>query len=98
MTITYSIAEARDKFAAIVHEAEATDQPVQVTRRGQPVAVILSQEKYERLLQDEPTKPDFWTAYMQWRKEWNVDELDLDPDEIWGDVRDRTGKRGQSWL
>ncbi|KAA3664956.1 MAG: type II toxin-antitoxin system Phd/YefM family antitoxin [Chloroflexi bacterium] len=85
----YSIAEARNQFAAIVRDAEKTNQPVQVTRRGQPVAVILSAEEYARLIANQP-KQDFWTAYLEWRKKWNVDELDMDPDEIWGDVRDRT--------
>jgi prevent-host-death family protein len=86
---TYSIAEARNRFTAIIRDAEETNQPVQVTRRGEPVAVILSTAEYERLAARQP-KPDFWAAYQAWRRQWDVDELDLDPDDIWGDVRDRT--------
>lgn len=86
---TYSIAEARNQFAAIVRDAEDTNQPVQVTRRGQPVAVILSAEEYAKLLANQP-KRDFWTAYLEWRQKWDIDNLDIDPDDIWADVRDRT--------
>ena len=89
MATTYSIAEARNQFAALVRDAEENNQPVQVTRRGQPVAVILSAQEYARLLASQPER-NFWAAYQEWRQKWNVSELDLDPDEIWGDVRDQT--------
>jgi len=86
---SYSIAEARNQFAALVRDAEESNQPVQVTRRGQPVAVILSAEEYARLLANQPER-DFWAAYKEWRQKWQVSELDMDPEEIWGDVRERT--------
>ena len=89
MTTTYSIAEARNQFATLVRDAEESNQPVQVTRRGQPVAVILSAEEYARLLANQPER-DFWSAYQEWRQKWNVSELDMNPDEIWVDVRERT--------
>ncbi len=89
MATSYSIAEARNQFAALVRNAEENNQAVQVTRRGQLVAVILSAQEYARLLANQSER-DFWAAYQEWRQKWNVSELDLDPDEIWGDVRDQT--------
>jgi len=89
MTTTYSIAEARNQFAALIRDAEENNQRVQVTRRVQPVAVILSAEEYARLLANQPER-NFWAAYQAWRQKWNVAELDMDPDEIWGDVREKT--------
>lgn len=86
---TYSIAEARNQFTAIVRDAEETNQPVKVTRRGRPVAVILSVEEYDKLLANQPER-DFWRAYLEWREKWNIDNQDIDPDDIWADVRDRT--------
>ena len=44
----YSIAEARNNLPRLVHVAE-DGEPVRLTRRGQPVAVILSLHEYERL-------------------------------------------------
>lgn len=34
MITTYSIAEVRNQFASLIRDAEANNQPVQVTRRG----------------------------------------------------------------
>jgi prevent-host-death family protein len=89
MTTSYSIAEARDQFAALVRDAEESNRPVQVTRRGQPVAVILSADEYARLLANQLER-NFWDRYQEWRQNWHMSELDLDPEEIWGDVRERT--------
>ena len=89
MTTTYSIAEARNQFATLIRNAEENHQPVQVTRRGQPVAVILSAEEYTRLLANQPER-NFWAAYQGWRQKWNVSELNIDPEEIWGGVREQT--------
>lgn len=86
---TYSIAEARNQFTALIRNVENTAQSIEVTRRGHPVVVILSTEEYARLLDNQP-KRDFWAAYQEWRKKWSIDELDIDPDEIWGNIRDRT--------
>ena len=44
MNTTYSIAEARNQFADLIHKVEEKGEPVQVTRRGEPVAVILSKD------------------------------------------------------
>ena len=90
MQTTYSIVEARNKFATLVHNAETQHQPVRVTRRGNPVAVILSIDVYEELSKrEERPKYDFGTTYLEWRKKWQVDQWDEDFDP-WADVRDRT--------
>ncbi len=61
----YSIAEARHDLAAIVKELE--QQPaIQITRRGQPVAVLVSTREFERL-SSKPT--GFWEAYTSFREQ-----------------------------
>ena len=52
--------------------------------------MIVSATEYDRLA---AKRPDFWEAYQAWRKKFNVDELDLDPDEIYGNIRDRSPGR-----
>jgi prevent-host-death family protein len=89
MAVSYSIAEARNQFTALVRDAEERKKPIQVTRRGQPVVVILSTEEYDRLLANQPER-DFWAAVEEWQQKWQVAKLDMDPEEIWRDVRDRT--------
>ncbi len=44
----YSIAEARNHFTAIVRDVER-EAAVELTRRGKPVAVLLSVQEYKRL-------------------------------------------------
>jgi prevent-host-death family protein len=83
----YSIAEARHNLAAIVHQLEH-DSPVELTRRGEPVAVLLSTETYRRLL---PTT-GFWEAYTDFRTNLSADDLVGAPD-LFADLRDRSPGR-----
>ena len=75
-----SIAGARDRLASLVHEVEE-GSPVEITRRGRPVAVLLSYHEYQRLLGDGPS---FWDAMMAWRASTHADDaqsiLGIEPD------------------
>lgn len=83
----YSIAQARDQLTQLVHQAE--QGPVELTRRGKRVAVILSAEAYDRLL---VPKSDFWTSLVKFRERL-VEAIDIDPDAVFKDVRDRSPGR-----
>jgi prevent-host-death family protein len=49
MSKSYSVAEARDQLAALIRRAEE-GETLTVTRRGKPVARVLSEEAYRKLL------------------------------------------------
>lgn len=84
----YSIAEARHNLAAIVHELEA--QPViELTRRGAPVAVLVSVDAFRRLQGDSPS---FWDAYTAFRSTFDPAEFGGEPD-VFGTVRDSSPGR-----
>lgn len=85
----YSIAEARDRFAQLVHVVE-NGKPVQITRRGKPVAVVLSLGEYQRLL---ATKVGFGSALAEFRQNCQIQSLDINPDEVFQDVRDHSPGR-----
>jgi prevent-host-death family protein len=89
----YSIAEARDHLPRIVHEAEDAG-PIELTRRGRPVAVVISMRRYEEVTGG---RRPLWEVIDAWRKEHDVQALDIDPDEVWGDVRDRGAGRDFKW-
>ena len=91
MTKKYSIAEARDNFTSVVHEAEKGTQ-VELTRRGKPVAVLIGVGDFERLTQD---GSGFWKAYEAFRS--RSDLAKIDPDEVFGDVRDPSPGRDFDW-
>ncbi|MEZ4656975.1 MAG: type II toxin-antitoxin system Phd/YefM family antitoxin [Caldilineaceae bacterium] len=81
---SYSIAEARDKFAAIVHTV-GTESAIELTRRGEPVAMIVSIAEYRRMKEG---RRDFWSVYTDYRRQFNLADLDIDPDDVYADVRD----------
>lgn len=72
---SYSIAEAKDHFAEIVHEAEQR-APVEITRRGRPVAVLLSIDDYRRLQSQHHV---FVEAYNAFRQRHDLAQLAIEP-------------------
>lgn len=79
----YSIAQARDQLAQLVYQAEQGN-PVEITRRGKRVAVIISAEEYDRLSQ----KGDFGKSLAAFRERLEIENIDINPDEVFKDVRD----------
>lgn len=85
MTKKYSVAEARKQLPKLLHDIE-DGQAVEITRRGQPVAVVLSLADYRRLAN---APGAFGEAYGAWRR--SVDDADLDlPDDYFDGLRDRS--------
>jgi len=60
----FSIAEAKNKLPSIIHQVEKGPS-VKLTRRGEPVAVLLSVHEYE--LMDQKSS-GFWNALMTFRQ------------------------------
>lgn len=88
----YSIAETRDNLAAILHDLEKV-RSVEITRRGEPVAVILSKKEFDRL---QNRQYNFWDAYQNFLQQVDLKEADIDPEEIFGSVRDKSPGRDLS--
>ena len=57
---------------------------VALTRRGEPVAILLSMHEYQRLLAKETR---FWDAYTAFRTSVDLTQLDIEPNVFHG-VRD----------
>lgn len=85
MTKRRSIAEARNNLPQLIREAEA-GEPIELTRRGEGVAVLLGRQHYERLTAGTRRFSEAWDEF---RSEVDLAELDVDPDEIFADARDR---------
>jgi prevent-host-death family protein len=88
----YSIAEARDNLAALVHDLEKSER-IELTRRGEPVAVLLSLRAYRRLT---APRGSFWEAYRAFREAYPLEELDIQTDVFEG-VRDSSPGRDTAW-
>lgn len=76
MSKRYSIAEARSNLPSIVDRAEAGYE-VELTRRGKPVAVVVSLRELDRL---RGARGDFGAAYARFLKAHPVREVGLDAD------------------
>lgn len=59
----WSLQDAKNHFSAVV-EAALRGEPQRVTRRGKPVAVVLSAEEYERLHRLERAEAPSFTALL----------------------------------
>ncbi|HXU34265.1 MAG TPA: type II toxin-antitoxin system Phd/YefM family antitoxin [Thermoanaerobaculia bacterium] len=94
MSKRYSIAEARENFTTMVNEAEKGER-VELTRRGQPVAVLMSLAEYGQLAEG---KRSFWESYQDYlRRHPPADPSGIDIGDAFEGVRDPSPGRDFSW-
>jgi prevent-host-death family protein len=74
MSRRYSIAEARANLPIIVDQAEA-GQEIELTRRGKPVAVLVSLGEFVRLRGE---RPRFGDAYRRFLKAHVLQNVGVD--------------------
>ena len=89
MTDRHSIAEARRNLPTLVRDAEK-GKAVELTRRGEPVAVLIGCREFERLSSQ---RRSFGDAYREFASTVQLAALALDPDELFGNVREETAGR-----
>jgi prevent-host-death family protein len=85
-----SVAEARNNLPALIHSAERS--PVEILRRGQPVAVLLSHAAFERL---QGRDASAWKALQRFRASHDLESLDLQG--VFDDTRDGSRSRAVKW-
>ena len=88
MSKKYSIAEARSQLPTIVDQAEAGVE-IELTRRGHPVAVVVSHREFERL---RGKRLHFSDAYRRFLERYSLREIGIQRDFV-TTVRDRTTGR-----
>lgn len=74
MSKKYSIASVRSHLPGILHDVEH-GEPVEITRRGKPIAVVLSVEAFHRL---STPRASFAQTYAAWRSSVAPEDLDVD--------------------
>ena len=84
MSRRQSIADARKNLPELVRQAES-GKPVELTRRGELVAVLVGRKEYDRLTAPARTFGDAWEKFS---RTVDLREANIDPDEIFSDVRD----------
>ena len=76
MAPKYSIAEARARLRSIVEQVEAGGE-VELTRRGKPVAVMLSLREFDRL---QGKRRNFSEAYQSFLANHSLKDIGLERD------------------
>ena len=84
----YTIAEARSQLPTIVDQAEAGIE-VELTRRGQPVAVVVALREFERL---RGRRRDFGDAYRKFLVTYSLETIGVE-EKFAASIRDRTRGR-----
>lgn len=84
----YSIAEARSLLPSIIDEAESGIE-VELTRRGQPVAVLVSRREFERLRGKRLHFSDAYRTFLEW---YSFEEIAIEDDGAVS-TRDKTTGR-----
>ncbi len=85
----HSIAAARSQLPRLVRQAES-GKAVELTRRGQAVAVLIGKQQYERLAERARRFSEAWDAYT---RTVDLRALEIDPDEVFAGARDRSSGR-----
>ena len=86
MSDKHSIAEECHNLPELVREAEK-GMAVELTRCGEPVAVLLGWRRFERLISN---RRGFATAYRDFRNKIGLTELALDPGELFARMLEET--------
>lgn len=89
MAQRYTISEARANLPSIVDAAEG-GASIELTRRGKPVAVVISRQELERLRAGRPT---FAEAYAKFRESHPPDPASAIETSFWNELRDRSPGR-----
>ena len=66
---------------------------MRLTRHGKPVAVLLGYTEFDRLVSD---RRDFSAAYGEFSESHDLEDLNIAPDEVFGDSRDESAGRDVS--
>ena len=88
----YSIAEARNRFAEIVQDLKYVSR-VEVTRRGRPVAILMSIDEFEML---RGGNVSFVSAYEAFRNTYDLAKEGIEP-EVFENLRDPAVGREMNW-
>lgn len=84
MSEQHSIAEARSNLPDLVRKAES-GKAVELTRRGELVAVLIGRKQYDRLVSRSRRFSEAWDDFSG---DVELAELGIDPDEVFAQVRD----------
>lgn len=85
----YSIDQVQEHLDTIIQEVEQ-GKAVEITRQGKQIAAFVPAVEYNRFVR---SKLEFGQALDKFRQEILEEGIEIDPDEVFKDVRDRSPGR-----
>ena len=71
--IEATVVDAKNQLPRLIRRAEQ-GEPVHITRHGKPVAVLLAEQDYARLIKGGTPQQDFLDFLQQWRARMSADD------------------------
>lgn len=89
-----SVAQAKNNLPSLIQQVESGDA-VRITRRGHPVAVLLSEREFARLQAPQTGFADF---LRDWRRDMQTQETAFADGGEFDNVRDNSGRQVEALL
>lgn len=93
MSKSSTISGAKNLIGRLVHEAEGGEQ-VEITRSGHAIDYVVGARELARL---ERSVPDFWQLYEGFRASHDLENLAIDPAEVFAADKDPSPGRDFFW-
>ena len=84
------MAEARSKFAKLLDLSTKSEEPIVITRNGEPSAVLLNIEEYESMTEtlEIMSDPELYAQIMEYRSDPKGQPL-YTSEEVWAELQER---------
>lgn len=87
-----TISEAKNRLPSLIHSLDK-GPVIKLTRHGRPVAVLISIQEYERLIQQ---RGGFWAALKAFRAQASKEPIEIAENDFNG-LRDNSPGRMFEW-
>ena len=89
----FSMAEARSKFAKLLDLSTKSEEPIVITRNGEPSAVLLNIDEYESMTEtlEIMSDPVLYAEIMEYNQNPNGQQL-YSSEEVWGELQARLAR------
>ncbi len=90
---TSTIAEAKNNLSHLIHQLEV-EEPIHLTRYGKPVAVMMSENQYQKLVSPQKS---LYSAILNWRSQLDeASDIGLTGNEL-NVIRKESAEREFLW-
>lgn len=89
----FSMAEARSKFAKLLDLSTKSEEPIVITRNGEPSAVLINIDEYESMTEtlEIMSDPELYAEIMDYNKDPKGQPL-YTSEQVWAELQERLAR------